>query len=1015
MKLLQIVSVGPALVFSISGALGQTPSDYAVRVSATVQTNPPQIRLTWPADSSATGYTLYRKSLGAPSWNAGTSLPADATDYVDSSVSAGGAEEYWVLKTTPTHYGNGIIYAGIEVPLVESRGKVELIVDQTFSSTLSNELARLEQDLSGDGWTVLRHDVPRMAVAPGNTSPSVWGARSNELASVKALIQADYDADPANVKAVFLFGHVPVSYSGAFAPDNHYYHVGAWPADVYYGDMHGAWTDSGVAITTASDPRNWNQPGDGKFDQSTLPTNVDLEVGRVDFANLPAFAQSEEELLRQYLNKDHSFREGFVNAAQRGLIDDHFGVSGLEAVAADGWRTFAPFFGATNTFASSDWFGTLCINSYLWAYGCGSGTYTSAAGVGNTWQFTTNDPQVVFTMLFGSYFGDWDSQNNFLRAGLCTPTYTLACVWAGRPFWEFHHMALGETIGYSTLVSQENNIYPAGSYDRYVHVALMGDPTLRMNYVAPASALVVVKNGSSAVDLSWAASPDGVAGYNVYRAATVAGPFTRLNGALLTGTTYTDPLVSSNVYMVRAVKLQVTGSGSYWNASEGIFQSLDPSVSAPSVELLHPGDGAIYGAPASIQIDPSTFDYANCITQVLFYADGMEIGESDAAPFSFTWNNVPVGTNVLTAVAVHDGGLTTNSSPVTVNIRTVLTITAQNTNKVYGEALPAFTATYSGFINGDTPASLTTLPSFSSGGQYSSVGNYSITPSGAVDPVYYMVYVPGTLTITKASATGTVIASANPALPGAAVTFTNTLSAVAPGGGTPTGTVQFTTNGVNAGSAVSLSSGVAKFSTSGLAHGTNVIGAGYAGDGNFIGTTNYMFEVIDTPPVISPVTIERGTNSGVKVSASALVGSASDADGDPLSLAGVEGTSAQGGTVVLSNGWVFYTPPQGYTGVDTFNYTISDGLSAPVQGTVTVDLQVDNGPSPNLAIVDLGDGSYQVWGDGIPGRTYHIQYTGNLQTTDWQTIGTAVADTNGVFLFEDAGRGTAVFYRSVYP
>ena len=208
--------------------------------------------------------------------------------------------------------------------------------------------------------------------------------------------------------------------------------------------------------------------------------------------------------------------------------------------------------------------------------------------------------------------------------------------------------------------------------------------------------------------------------------------------------------------------------------------------------------------------------------------------------------------------------------------------------------------------------------------------------------------------------------------------------------------------------------GVATYGTSSLGHRSHAVGAVYSGEGNFIGTTNYMFEVIDTPPVISPVTVERGTNSGVKVSVVALVGSVSDADGDPLSLAGVDGTSAHGGTVVLSNGWVFYTPPQGYAGADTFNYTITDGLSAPVQGTVTVDLQVDNGPSPNLAIVG-GSGSYQVWGDGIPGRTYHIQYTTSVQPPDWVTIGTAAADTNGVFLFEDSGRGTAVFYRSVWP
>ena len=92
------------------------------------------------------------------------------------------------------------------------------------------ELSRLEQDLAGDGWTVLRHDVPRTAVNPANTNSSVWAARAGELASLKALIKADYNADPSNVKAVFLFGHLPVPYSGNLNPDGHPQHQGAWPA-----------------------------------------------------------------------------------------------------------------------------------------------------------------------------------------------------------------------------------------------------------------------------------------------------------------------------------------------------------------------------------------------------------------------------------------------------------------------------------------------------------------------------------------------------------------------------------------------------------------------------------------------------------------------------------------------------------------------------------------------------------------------------------------------------------------
>src|SRR5262249_40620378 len=83
-----------------------------------------------------------------------------------------------------------------------------------------------------------------------------------------------------------------------------------------------------------------------------------------------------------------------------------------------------------------------------------------------------------------------------------------------------------------------------------------------------------------------------------------------------------------------------------------------------------------------------------------------------------------------------------------------LIITADNQAKVYGAPLPTLTASYSGFVNGDTPSSLTPLPTLSTTATASShVGTYPITASGAVDPNYTISYVTGTLTVTPAPLT----------------------------------------------------------------------------------------------------------------------------------------------------------------------------------------------------------------------------------------------------------------------
>ena len=94
------------------------------------------------------------------------------------------------------------------------------------------------------------------------------------------------------------------------------------------------------------------------------------------------------------------------------------------------------------------------------------------------------------------------------------------------------------------------------------------------------------------------------------------------------------------------------------------------------------------------------------------------------------------------------GSLTVTTAP--------LTITANNKSKVYGAVLPTLTASYSGFVNGDTSASLTTQPTLTTTATASShvAGNpYSITASGAVDTDYSISYVAGTLTVTPAGLT----------------------------------------------------------------------------------------------------------------------------------------------------------------------------------------------------------------------------------------------------------------------
>jgi hypothetical protein len=537
----------------------QTAADAAVMLQATVQATPPQIVIGWTGNATSNQYQVYRKLKGAGTWGAVVAtLPGTATQYTDNTVSTGVSYEYHVRRQGTNYAGYGYINSGIEVPETDFRGGLILIVDSTIIDSLKPEISRLITDIEGDGWSVVRHDVLRTA----------------GVQHVKSLIVNDYNSYPG-VRSVFLLGHVPVPYSGNLNPDGHADHLGAWPADVYYGDINGVWTDVSVN-STGSPPRTQNVPGDGRFDQSQVPGVVELEVGRVDLANLSAFAFTEIQLLKKYLDKDHDYRKKIFVPERRAVIDDNFGYFSSEAFAASAHKNFSSLVG-TSSVTSADYFTTLSGGSYLWSYGCGGGSYTSAGGVGTTANFAASNLQGVFTMLFGSYFGDWDINNNFLRAPLAQGK-VLTNMWSGRPHYALHHMALGENIGYSLVQTQNNAGFlyygsPTSINGKWIHNALMGDPTLRNNVVAPANSVVATRVGPHC-HITWNASTDpGIVGYNIYMKNDSADQFTRLNFTPVSTTSFTDEcMIYKGVYsyMVRAVKLEQTPAGSYFNMSEGI-------------------------------------------------------------------------------------------------------------------------------------------------------------------------------------------------------------------------------------------------------------------------------------------------------------------------------------------------------------------------------------------------------------------------------------------------------------
>jgi hypothetical protein len=505
------------------------------------------------------GYRVMRRRPGEPWTVLATNAPPG--EFSDPALKRETLYEYGIARDGDP-FLTDYFWTGHEVPLRDRRGTLLLLVERAQAEALAPEIRRLMLDLVGDGWQVIRQDV----------------ASTQTPAEIRQWIRAEYDRAPTNVNTVLLLGHVPVPYAGNVCPDGHGEHAGAWPADVYYGAMEGTWTDATVK-TTGNGPQ-LNVPGDGKFDQGQIPGQVQLAVGRVDFANLPAFRVGETNLLRRYLDRDHAYRQAQLPVAERALVQDGF-FGQPERFAYSGWQNFTTLIDPERVI-SAEW-PNVQPGLNLFFAGCGPGSHTSMRGFGDTAALVKTPVGAVFSLMFGSYFGDWNTTDNFMRAVLAHERGALTCGWAGRPHWYLHSMGMGETMGDALLRTQNNDgtdYQPAGAFARGIHIALLGDPTLRLHRVAPPTDVRVQKAGRGA-RLTWSASPQPVAGYHVYRAASEFGPYERLTPKPIPALTIDDIHATPAAhYQVRAVVLQKSATGTYYNSSQGAF--VGPAATTPA-------------------------------------------------------------------------------------------------------------------------------------------------------------------------------------------------------------------------------------------------------------------------------------------------------------------------------------------------------------------------------------------------------------------------------------------------
>jgi hypothetical protein len=406
--------------------------------------------------------------------------------------------------------------------------------------------------------------------------------------------------------------------------------------------------------------------------------------------------------------------------------------------------------------------------------------------------------------------------------------------------------------------------------------------------------------------------------------STVGGYTITAAAGTLTATNYSFGFTNGTLTVGKAA-LTVTA-----DAKTKLYGAANPTLTATLTGFVNSETAAVLtGAPAL-----STT--ATAASGVNSYAITPALGTLVSANYSFGFV---------------DGALAVTKAP--------LTVTADNKNRVYGAANPAFTATLTGFVNNDTAAVVTGAAALSSTvTPTSAAGPYPITPAiGTLTAANYAftTFTNGTLTVGQTSQTLTFGALASKTFGDAAFS----VSATSTSGLTPS---------------YSIVSGPATISGSTVTitgAGTVVVRASQAGDGNYTAATpvDQSFTVAKATPTLTWATPSAIT-FGTALSATQLNATGSVAGTFAYSPA--SGATLSVGTQTLS---ATFTP------TDTANYNPASASVA-----LSVAVAVPGSPTAITATTANGEATVTFTAPSFTGSAAISGYTIRATATDGSTV-----------------------------
>jgi hypothetical protein len=406
------------------------------------------------------------------------------------------------------------------------------------------------------------------------------------------------------------------------------------------------------------------------------------------------------------------------------------------------------------------------------------------------------------------------------------------------------------------------------------------------------------------------------------------------------------------------VRMTYSGDSNFSGSAQTLTQDVTTISSITSVASSSTtpsyGDTVTLTATAAPASGPATIvptgsvDFTN-------EATGTDLGTVPLIDGVGTLSIAALGVGTQTIVAAYSGDASYQPGEgtivETVSAAATTTTLAPTTPAVYGQDV-TLTATVSSpagpvtgtvaFFDGTFSIGTATLDGTESAsltGPFA-VGSYTITAVYRASTDFAgSASAPGTQVVGPASAAVSLATSQSSPVYGQDVTLTASVAPVAPGAGTPTGTVAFTQGGTTLGVASMGADGEASVTLSSLPVGSDLITASYSGDGDFTSASQTLVQTIaQAQTTLAPSSSEEPTPVNEVPTFVATVTATSPGSGQPTgSVDFVLDGSIDLGSVPLNNeGAASLTPPSPLAiGTHTVKMTYSgDANFLPATGSM---------------------------------------------------------------------------------